>query len=91
MDRELLSGFSVGSRNTDELLVSLVLFADDALIFCEANPNHIYHLCCLLCFEAILWLKINLSKLELVFVGVVDDVGGLARFLGGRVSSCLPM
>jgi hypothetical protein len=35
-------------------------------------------------------LKINLSKSKLVPVGAVDDVGGLARILGCRVSS-LPM
>lgn len=34
-----------------------------------------------------LWLKINLAKLELILVGVVKDVGGLARILGCRVSS----
>jgi hypothetical protein len=33
VDRGLLSSFSVGSRNSDELLVSHLLFADDTLIF----------------------------------------------------------
>jgi hypothetical protein len=33
LDRGLLSSFSVGSRNNEELLVSRLLFADDTLIF----------------------------------------------------------
>jgi hypothetical protein len=57
-------------------------------MFCDPNSDHIHHLCCrFLCFEVVLGLKINLSKLELVFVGIVDNVGGLARILGCRVSS----
>ena len=52
-----------------------LLFANDTLIFCGANPNHLRHLCCLfLCFEAASSLKINLAKLELVPMGNVDHV-----------------
>jgi hypothetical protein len=35
-------------------------------------------------------LKINLAKSELILVGNVDNVDGLAGLLGGRVSS-LPL
>lgn len=41
-------------------------------------------------FEAVSGMKINLSKLELVPVGDVDDIEGLARILVCRVVS-LPM
>jgi hypothetical protein len=44
----------------------------------------------MLCFEVVLGLKINLAKSELVLVGNVNNVEGLARILGCRVSS-LPM
>jgi hypothetical protein len=47
-------------------------------------------LCALfLCFEAVLGLLINLAKLELVLVGNVDIVDGLAIILGCVVSSLL--
>jgi hypothetical protein len=81
MDRELLSGFLVGVK-----LVSHLVFVDNTLIFCDADRDPFLHLCCLfLCFEVVSGLKINLSKLELVPVGIVNDIGGLARTLGCRV------
>jgi hypothetical protein len=87
-DRGLLSRFLVGSRNNEELLVCHLLFADDTLIFCELNSEQLQHLRCLfLCFEAVLRLKINLEKSEIVLVGDVGDVKGLARILGCRESS----
>jgi hypothetical protein len=47
----MLSGFSVGS--IDPLEVSHLLFADDTLIFCEADPDHLFHLrSVLIWFEA---------------------------------------
>jgi hypothetical protein len=42
-----------------------------------------------LCFKVVLGLKINLTKSEIVPVGKVGDVEGLARILGCRVSSLL--
>jgi hypothetical protein len=35
VDSGLLSGFSVGSRNHEEMILSHLLFADDILIFCR--------------------------------------------------------
>lgn len=52
-------GFTVGSRNNYELLVSHLLFANETLVLCEANLDHLdYHRC--LCFEVVwklIWLK----------------------------------
>jgi hypothetical protein len=40
LDRGLLSSFSVGSRNNEELLVSHLLFVDDTLIFVRDVMNN---------------------------------------------------
>lgn len=65
-----------------------VLFVDDTLIFCEANPNHIHYQCSLfLCFEAVSSLKINLAKSELVPMGNVSNMDRLANNLCCGVSS----
>jgi hypothetical protein len=58
--------FFMGLGNNAEILVSHLLFVDDALI-CEASPNHLRHLCFLfLCFEVVSRLRINLPKSEFV-------------------------
>jgi hypothetical protein len=91
VDRGLLSGFSMGSRTSEAVLISHLLFADDTLVFCGANPDHLRYLRGLfLCFEAVSGLKVNLAKSELVPVGNVDNVEGLAVIMGCRVSS-LPL
>jgi hypothetical protein len=57
----LLVGFLVGSRYSEAMDVSHLLFADDTLIFCEPKVEQIQNLRCLLfCFEVTLGLKINL-------------------------------
>jgi hypothetical protein len=49
----------VGSRDTGELLVSHLLFANDNLIFFKAKLDHFHHLSCpYLCFEVVSGLKI---------------------------------
>jgi hypothetical protein len=71
-----LSGFSVGLRYQEAMIVSHLLFADDTLIFCDPNAKQFQDLICLLlCFEAVSKLKINLSKSGIVPVGDVGDVG----------------
>jgi hypothetical protein len=44
IDTGLLIGFSMGSRNNEELVVSHLLFIDDTLIFCDVNSEQIRHL-----------------------------------------------
>jgi hypothetical protein len=36
----LLSRFSVGSRNQEEMIVSHLLFANDTLLFCEPSVDN---------------------------------------------------
>uniref|UniRef100_A0A2N9I916 Reverse transcriptase domain-containing protein n=1 Tax=Fagus sylvatica TaxID=28930 RepID=A0A2N9I916_FAGSY len=76
---------------TDPLLISHLLFADDTLIFCEADPEHIVHLrSILLWFEAISGLRANLGKSELVQVSEVPFLEELADIMGCKTST-LPM
>ena len=83
----LLSGFSMGTK----VDISHLLFADDTLILCGADPFHLCNLRSLfLCFKAMSGLKTNLAKSELVLVGNVHNVARLARILGCGVSS-LPL
>jgi len=83
----LILGFSVGSRNFGGINISHLLFVDNTLIFCRANPDHLRYLHALfLFFEVVFGLRINLVKSELVHVGNVNNVDGLASFLGCRVS-----
>jgi hypothetical protein len=78
----VLSSFQVGSRDQSMVHVSHLLFADDTLIFSDANPAHIFNLRVLFTwFEAISGLKINFNKSEMAPVGNVPDLGNLADIL----------
>jgi hypothetical protein len=86
-----LSSFSVGSGSNGVINIFHLLFADDTLVFCGANPNHLHYLRLLfLSFKAVSGLKINLAKSVLVPVGHVDNMDELAGILGCGVSS-LPL
>jgi hypothetical protein len=89
--RGLISGFSVGSSGQSRVNVSHLLFADDTLIFCGANASQIRHIGALLvCFEAVVGLKVNLSKSVLLLVGPIDNMGHVAGLLGCGVGD-LPL
>jgi hypothetical protein len=83
ISRGLISGFIVGSSELNRVNVSHLLFANDTLVFCEANESQIRHVGALLvCFEAVAGLKVNLSKSALVPVGSRGEVDQLAGVLG---------
>jgi hypothetical protein len=91
MDQGYLTRFSVGSKDSNALVLNHLLFVDDTLNFCGAQVEQIRHLRCIfLCFKAASRLRINLGKSEIVPIGDVEDVEGLAQLLGCRVVS-LPM
>ena len=81
-------GFSVGNSEGRSMAVSHLLFVDDTLIFCEPDLDQILILCMILIwFEAMLGLKINLGKSELVLVGVVHNVDLFLVVLGCKQGS----
>jgi hypothetical protein len=83
-----LSGFSMGTEASGFVMVSHLLFADDKLIFCDADSNQVLLLRCLLTwFEAVSGLKVNLAKSELVPVGDVPHIVDLAVILGCKTTS----
>ena len=85
------SGFSVGNLAGTLLTVSYLLFADDTLIFCNANSHHLAALRGILArFEVVSGLKINLLQSELVPIGNVPNMVELVKILGCQQSS-LPL
>ncbi|KAJ9681586.1 hypothetical protein PVL29_020449 [Vitis rotundifolia] len=81
-----LSGWRVGGRSGMGLHISHLLFADDMLVFCEESSDQMTYLSWLLMwFEACSGLRINLEKSELILMGRVHDIEGLALELGCKV------
>lgn len=76
VENEYLLGFVVRRGG---VRVSHLQFADDTMIFWEANEMQLGYLRCnLCCFEAVSGLKINLGKSKLFQVGVFPNIEGLA-------------
>ena len=64
-------------------MVSHLLFADDTLIFCDADLDQMLIIQqVLVWFGVVLGLKINLGKSELVTVGAVHNIELLVAVLG---------
>ena len=88
VDGNFISGCRLGNREGGELVISHLLYADDAIVFCEANSEQLMCLrWTLMWFEAVSGLKINLNKSEIIPLGRVDNVESLAVELGCRVGS----
>ena len=87
----LIRGFKVEGRRGGGECVSHLLFADDTILFCDAEVEQILHIwLLLLSFQAVTGLKVNVHKSEMVSIKEVIDVHVLAEILGCRVGS-LPM
>ncbi|RVW69837.1 putative ribonuclease H protein [Vitis vinifera] len=85
---DFISSFRVGGRGREGLIVSHLLFADDTLIFCDAEADQLQYLSwTFMWFEAILGLKVNLSKTEAFPVGEDIHMETLASVLGCKIGS----
>ena len=86
MEGSFLSSFKVNGRFRKGMEVSHLLFSSDTLVFSEATQAQMTYLSRLLMlFRAILGLKINLIKSELISTGRVENLEELAFKLGCKV------
>jgi len=82
-----LRGFTVQNRE-NILEISHLLYADDALILCDAEPSQIMHLRLILTvFEGISSLHVNWRKSQLFPVNEVPNCLILAGMLGCEVGA----
>ena len=71
----LIRGFKAGKLSEAGLSISHLLFADDTIVFCDADPEQFLHPRMVLsCFEAVTGLGVNMGKSELVPVEEVRNV-----------------
>jgi hypothetical protein len=90
-DSGLIRGFQASRSGVPGLSISHILFADDTMIMCDADPVQLMYLrLAMTCFEASTGLRVNLGKSEIVPVGDVVNLRVLADILCCRIGS-LPM
>ncbi|WMV41831.1 hypothetical protein MTR67_035216 [Solanum verrucosum] len=83
-----IKGFEVARAGSDSLEVTHLQYADDTLIFCDADRNQLRHLrIILVLFEGISGLHINWGKIFLYPINDVPHMNLLASILGGEVGS----
>ena len=88
MEENFILGCKFVGRDGGELVISHLLYADNAVLVCDANSERLMYLgWTLMWFEAISGLRINLSKREIIPMGRVHNMELLAAKLGCGVVS----
>jgi hypothetical protein len=83
-----IRGFQVGASLGDSLDVSHLLYADDTILFCDACLEQLTYLRRVLtCFEAVMGLRMNISKSQIVPIGEVANLSSLANILSCRIGT----
>uniref|UniRef100_A0A2N9GQ47 Reverse transcriptase domain-containing protein n=1 Tax=Fagus sylvatica TaxID=28930 RepID=A0A2N9GQ47_FAGSY len=78
----LIRGFKAGCNAAVDLSISHLLYADDTILFCDADPDQLLYIRMVLtCFEAVTGLRVNMAKSEMVPVGEVQNISVLADSL----------
>jgi hypothetical protein len=81
-DSGLIRGFQASRSGVAGLSISHLLFVDDTMIMCDADPVQLMYLrLAMTCFEASTGLNVNLAKSEIVPVGDVENLRVLADIL----------
>jgi hypothetical protein len=83
-----IKGFCVGSGASARMYIFHLLFADDTILFCDVNAEQLLYIHMnLTCFEAITALKVNMSKSEMLLVGVAWHLVEIVDILSCKIGS----
>ena len=86
VERNYFAGSRIAVGRGEDLVISHLLYADDTLIFFQANMEQLKYLSWILMwFEVLSGLKINLNKSEIIPIGSADNAEELASELGCKV------